>query len=593
MAQGALLGLAPHNIRYNELVKENIDPTILKKLYDEIGIKIAPTDTAVRTGSEIGNSSSSVVAASVETGLPSAPKNGGGYGGDGQRDISPLDQPSSSRTSDSRIAVDPSTVAEPRNVKATSALAQDRPLERKEVIARMLAAKASKKTSVPNNAKKSAAELVLPADSAANKPPNTLQSVPSIDGQPKTKNKAQTELARQRIEQLKKQGFPKRPPPVQSDVSSQSSSQQSSTVAQDAVAQAAVTLHHPLPQRPPLPVIKPTASIPGLSMNSSDNSSQAPSPVSQVGVIDSSKEPRNIPRKRPRASDFDEPVVTSKKQWAEGRLVIDISDDESLYDDENASQAQSSTVNRSITMDQLPPLTDFPPRKNIALTHERISAPGTPHTSARLSDQESLRKKDLEIQAMRQRIAEHEAKKKTKLGNSTPSLESSIVAPDPIPVQRDARAVSSVSTHSGLYRSPSIQSLESMDHSDLDRLRQKLLRRDEIKSGLPALEAELLRSEAKLAEFRKEEEKLMAEIKKGRDGKSNLIAELESLGVETEGLTLDELHAAKAEIKRRGPPGSARGKPTCSDSTFPSNAVVFPISRLFRLVPINIRYLLP
>ena len=33
MAQGALLGLAPHNIRFNELVKENINPDILRQLY--------------------------------------------------------------------------------------------------------------------------------------------------------------------------------------------------------------------------------------------------------------------------------------------------------------------------------------------------------------------------------------------------------------------------------------------------------------------------------------------------------------------------------------------------------------------------------
>ena len=39
-AQGALLSLAPHNIRYNELVAEGINPAILKRLYEEVGIKV-------------------------------------------------------------------------------------------------------------------------------------------------------------------------------------------------------------------------------------------------------------------------------------------------------------------------------------------------------------------------------------------------------------------------------------------------------------------------------------------------------------------------------------------------------------------------
>lgn len=39
-AQGALLRLAPHNIRYSELVREGINPAVLRQLYEEVGIRV-------------------------------------------------------------------------------------------------------------------------------------------------------------------------------------------------------------------------------------------------------------------------------------------------------------------------------------------------------------------------------------------------------------------------------------------------------------------------------------------------------------------------------------------------------------------------
>jgi chromosome segregation ATPase len=89
-----------------------------------------------------------------------------------------------------------------------------------------------------------------------------------------------------------------------------------------------------------------------------------------------------------------------------------------------------------------------------------------------------------------------------------------------------------------------------MDSSDLDRIRQKLLRKREIESGLPALDAELLKFETKLAEFKRQEEQLLNEISKSREERKLLGDELQSLGVETEGLSLEELKAAKENIDR-------------------------------------------
>jgi uncharacterized protein (UPF0128 family) len=86
----------------------------------------------------------------------------------------------------------------------------------------------------------------------------------------------------------------------------------------------------------------------------------------------------------------------------------------------------------------------------------------------------------------------------------------------------------------------------------MDEMRQKFLRRREIESGLPILDAELQRSEAKLAEFKKQETKLLAEIAKGREGRRQLVQELQHLGIETEGLSLEELQATKDHLEDHG-----------------------------------------
>ena len=59
-----------------------------------------------------------------------------------------------------------------------------------------------------------------------------------------------------------------------------------------------------------------------------------------------------------------------------------------------------------------------------------------------------------------------------------------------------------------------------------------------------------MKYEAKLAEFKREEEILLGEIARSREERKKLGEELESLGMETEGLTLEELRAAKEDIER-------------------------------------------
>jgi hypothetical protein len=577
LAQGALLGLAPHNIRYNELVNEDINPAILRQLYEDIGIKVAPTVSESRAVAEVITSSTAAPALAAPA--PAAERDPGPVE-IRKESVStvqiPQTQAAGLTTAAGKDPGAPGKGAAPPIPRVSAVQTEtSKPLERKEVIARMLAAKA-------NKASKTLATVTtqipsVPANKAADAPAKTA---PSAETQVKEKNKAQTELARQRMEQLKKQGLQKSQERLQGAVASPTSSQQNSNQAS-----VTVTLQHPLPERPPDPNRANAARIPGLFMMQSEDSDASQSRP-QGPVADSvSTEIKTMPRKRPRASDFDEP--TSKKTFlSEDRLVIDISEDESLYGDgeegpRTVTETAAGNVARAANQQ----------RKVSGPLHPPTSAATTPQNAARLTDQEkeSLRQRNLELQAMRRRIAEYEQRQKAKLAASRTQSPGSSNAPSStslpgvsseappkeapaalmtgsetqITNQHASEVVSALPPDFGfrsLHRSPSVQSLRVMDSARLEAIRQKILRRQEIQSGLPALDAELSKSEAKLAEYKREEERLLAEIAKGQEGRKQLIDELEALGIETEGLTLEELQAAKNEVEQQECSEAAQGK---------------------------------
>uniref|UniRef100_A0A093V1J6 Protein red1 n=1 Tax=Talaromyces marneffei PM1 TaxID=1077442 RepID=A0A093V1J6_TALMA len=480
MAQGALLSLAPHNIRFSELVKEDIDPTVLKQLYDDIGIKVTPT-AEKHQGSAVHKPD----VAKVEITQPVIEK------------------------------LDPGAAAHVKLPTASSASAK--PLERKDVIARMLAEKAKKK----------AANVV--ADSALD---NGLTSAPGIEKaaeapkpklpvQTKEKNKALSELARQRMEQLKKMGLKR-----------QQSNPESTNVSSTPVSSASNT-----------PFAKPETTPSSIESRSMGTSTPF----------------KNSLGKRPRASDFDEPIPETKKHSMTDRLVIDISDDESSDDEEDIEMSEASDP----AMMNIPPSKAAESMPRINISRNASSASGT--CQSRTSEIEGLRQKNLEIQAMRRRIAELEEKNAKKIKAALPTatvIENGSLSPATAIIgtenmsqfiSNNAHTMTTPSDKSSpprLQRSPSEQSLASMDNSDLDRIRQKLLRKRVIESGLPTLDAELIKFEAKLAEYKREEERLLSEIARSREERKKLGEELESLGMETEGLTLEELRAAKEDIER-------------------------------------------
>lgn len=629
LAQGALLGLAPHNIRYNELVSEGINPTVLRRLYEEVGIKVPTAPGEQKPVKDVSKPSTTDVVP-VQSGVEptcvrdetavSNTQNSAGFSESSRIQKSPsaavgvLPGEQMTTSKDTKLpsaAVPPST--------------DRKPLERKEVIAQMLAAKAGKLNTLAGSSKPPSEKDTTIPTAAVSKPPETPAQVATpSETQVKEKNKAQTELARKRMEQLKKQGLIRsQRSHVDSTTSAVSEQQQSAMGVPPQPSQDVSTvskIQHPLPNRPPEPESSVPARIPGLFMTGSEQSAQVEPPSAPNTNVEAAiPQIGNSQRKRPRASDFDGLGTPPKKPLAadsrvgcpEDRLVIDISDDEDLYGEDdgtdmtNANKSQHRVISETPT--GLPSSAEFPPKKPGGQPHQRTAPSSTSQTPLKVGDQEELRLRDQQIQEMRKKIAELEERKRAKIAasraqsppdsnravsvslGSPPMSKSSAVHATIVNAVKErhdqptvqASFVSSIGSQGSgspaLMRSPSVQSLASGDPAHLERMRAKFLRKKEIESGLPALDAELSKSEAKLAEYKREEERLRAEIAKGREGKRQLMKELESLGVETEGLSMEELQAAKAALER---PERSTGKQVSRLGLYSHLRTLWAIGRL-------------
>ncbi|KAI1943524.1 hypothetical protein LOZ66_000107 [Ophidiomyces ophidiicola] len=623
-AQGALLNLAPHNIRYKELVNEGVDPIILKSLYEGIGLKVSTEEFArkqshnERVGSDVslGNEDSR-----KKSDLPSTP-----------------------------IDIDPSTMLLAKGEKnsahpATSSITAGKPLERKDLIARMLAAKAGKSVTTQNLQQDttpfdSAKENVPPPEAASNIV-DSCQPL-SEEARSKEKNKAQTELARQRIEQLKKNGLLKSQSQSASASVSGSPSGPSSTTTtsnipepmpspQDVRPLQPLPMKHPLPEKPPDPAVtEPTSTrIPGLFMTNGESTDQKTSQSQNdrsVSTLEVSSSIVRLPRKRPRASDFTDDIVEEppQKQIEQDhrnsssghKVIIDISDEESIYgpDAEESSSSHNtsmgmstaSTISKPLAVRENAQFSDIP--RSIQ-SFRSPSSGNLPQAPVKGRDEGNIRS---EILIMRQRIAELErrrdAKRAAQAQSTTPVRsdqhpimnlppEQKIQTPQQLQRFNPADNSPTSTSYSPTLRRtvpenipssliatplnrPSARSWPSLEPKKAAELRQKFLRKKEIESGLPVLDAELSKSEAKLAHFREEEKKLLAEIAKGKAGKRRLVEELEELGVETDGLTLEELQLTRDRLEagleeHEVIPGQAQGDPTIPGFT---NVLQHPVS---------------
>lgn len=596
-AQGALLRLAPHNIRYSELVGEGINPAVLRQLYEEVGIRVSTpqldgVSPTLNSAAKPVDVPGKLAGAAFEPSSSSSLENG----------PAPVSLDHAKGATETPVAAAAANMPASVPASTTQPSTTAKPLERKEVIARMLAAKAAKASGTPSTPQTDSAkeapssESPMPALAGKGAAASSERETPPKDKDIRTreKNKAKTELARQRIEQLKKQGLVRSQQKAQIVSLPREEIRQGNENSPAPVPQPSntPTIQHPLPDRPPHPESTASSRIPGLFMTDSE-----PSVTRVLGlVVDSTPQPHVNQRKRPRASDFDEPSLTPKRSHngvshngSQDRLIIDISDDEFYGDDEKEEMEIEPTGKTSLEGGSVgpegpsyPSSADFLPQRQVA-SSQGISPSATPQ-SHKNHDQEDLRKKHLEIQAMHRRIAELEQRKKAKLATSRtqsprPSeaaVSSTAINPmsgdqenpasnviaEPVAhklppqvalLEAATEAILSVPANnadkSETLSSESMARISSLKDADhLAKMRSKLLRKKEIESGVPALDAEIQKSEARLAEVKAEEQNLLRDIARGKKGRQQLLEELHSLNLELNGLTLEELEIAQRTL---------------------------------------------
>ncbi|GKU00084.1 hypothetical protein FLAG1_05190 [Fusarium langsethiae] len=359
-AQDAILRLWPLNVRYQNYVEEGIDRALLDQLFTELGLELDST-------AQRAEQSKLPVLSQVNT---------------PQSDILGT-VPFSGQATPLAVAIEPKVADS----------AKDKSEERKDRIARLLAAKGSKATVVDADSNKTG------ASAAASK------NIPSTTKSDKTKAQSEkSKLIQQRMEALIKarEANAKTPqastPPVSSvsqpapDASRSNSQAPVDSMNLDDQIDTVVETTDPS-ARPP---------IPGLFL-----SSNAASPVPNQ-------------RKRPVAADLNEnstPTIQKRPfgQTRESRpFLIDVSDDEDDAEMEIDSPGlRPSSVQRPVT-----------PGSRALSFRDNTSLPdSTSRSAGSMIDLASMNKK---IEDMKRRIAEAEARKKRakQLGNGSPLPQS-------------------------------------------------------------------------------------------------------------------------------------------------------------------------
>lgn len=506
--------LHSNNMGYHTLAAEGLDSGPLRDLYRSLNLPSEPEPVPLPK---------------TRDAAPSGPSNGvvtsgqsASLTGNGQ-----TPQPKPSTSVKINIAAIPPAKSAPS------------PVDRKDYIARLQAAKMAKqatsaKATPPQ--KTPPATSAVPAAAKAPEPPTVTQAGQAISEEEKARK---TELIRQRLEALKKNP---------SSPASKSANTGAVTNPATISSPAAITQSTPIAGSSAKPQPLPAAAfsgIPGLFMNSPSTAPavQAPSTPAQNAAS-------AIPSKRPLASDSVDtaPYISDADS---GGSEMDLSDSHASKPSAVIPQTISRNGEQNLrTVQSIP---DFPFRSASAmLPSSAVSTPG-PQTPASLARETELSKKEKELAAMKlalqKRMREQRQKRMEAAAPSSPkpltgtqeSLSSSASQPQPEPPvtaqpEKAPKGNAPVPASSGVIQALSRES--------------KRQRRAEIESGLPALEAEIANNAARMAQLAEEMEQLTAHNERMKQDKGRLIRELESLGIDTEGMPHAELQAKRDEIVR-------------------------------------------
>lgn len=349
---------------------------------------------------------------------------------------------------------------------------------------------------------------------------------------------------------------------------------------------------HPNSHQPQLQVVGPpshlphstpqTPAIPGLFLASA---APTPNPTSTTNVIPSDTHVN--PRKRPVAADFDTPPAATpfKRPFGHSHsdtsLVIDVSEDEvdsddgdiamdldSQADQDSPIQAARKTPEQRITAN-LPMLTNFSARKPFT-PPPASSAASTPPIfplvrKATLGRPEVLQEKEMQIEELRRKIAEAEAAKAQKRaqqsasGTNTPrSITTSSEHKTPVDNSMAKKVETSLQiqnmidiaeekVNSHQKRLVEAEAIKQVKAADLKQqeAERKRLRREKIATDLPRVDAEVVEKQRKLEQLKAQMAEIEAEVQRNLEDKQRMAEEMERLGQEAE----DQLQAQRAKLK--------------------------------------------
>ena len=535
LAKSALLGLLPHSIRYADLLAAGVDENTLRSLYEEIGVKVPPKTSlmttenhnndinnnnntrtssvnsmgqnhsaALTTASDHNNRNRDYPAALVARPPPlppppptsSSPKAavstqaGQDLVGHPENSFSfpagaPPKRQEEVKSRNTSLSLPVPNVVTSKSISAV--VKTSKPLERKDYIARLLAAKnaTAKAPTVPtrsnqvpplvknsSNSTKDATAVSIDASVTKELPLSyhSLNGPKAMD--PEAIKQAQTNLARQKIEALKKRNHtlaeqtlasrvelqarePTTPvpapdsslstaptilPQAKQDVLPQSSASQPS--------QQAERIHNSRPQSPITPTTSqidrvqvsaaPLSGIPGLFMTSAPLASPRSVASPSLAVLQQSTTTAISginPRKRPLAADLNDlSTSTIKRPFGQTRhveVVIDVSDDDSgditdgsdmdVDDVEDGTTSRHSQTVTDISVTKSlhdPPLPRDTTRRKSVVATSAANTPSASQTPGKGKRPEDLRSREEEIQLMHEKIAELEQRRKSKQGTS-------------------------------------------------------------------------------------------------------------------------------------------------------------------------------
>ncbi|KAF1973760.1 hypothetical protein BU23DRAFT_123632 [Bimuria novae-zelandiae CBS 107.79] len=390
------------------------------------------------------------------------------------------------------------------SVPPTKSVPSPNPVNRAEYLKRLQAAK---KGNQSGGAKVTPPQKTPPPASTASKaapvPQVTDTTRPTQQLTEAEKKAKTTEAIRRRIELLKNKNNPSSPaavlpskPPAAVPVAEVSANSPPKPVQASSPAFGA-----PTPQNMPP---SPFGNIPGLFMN--------PSLVAQSNKLPATPAPSN--RKRPFASKMDTPPLKEKGNPVQDTIT-------------SPATRATPTQNGLQGLQTKPAIPGFPSRPNSANPSvSGMSTPGpqSPSTAARSQELDNKARKQA---ALKERLQKKIEEQKRESERRMASVQNS---PKPFPQQVSA-------------------TLKSRSDQEAPR-DAKRRRREDVEAEKSAIDTEIAENAAKLAQITKEFEMLTANDAKLRQDKERLQAELQSFGIDTEGMPHAELQARRDEIER-------------------------------------------